>query len=111
MTPDPSGIQVHTKPGGLTTNEHILHVVVLICTGGLWLPAYALFYLFAPMKRVEIYAPQGADPQAVARVRMQAEALSPAEESIKHQRLVIVLVMVVAWLALCGGAAWFTVMT
>lgn len=109
MTPDPSGITVQIKPGGLTTNEHILHAIVAFCTGGLWLPGYAAFYLFAPLKRVEVWASAGVDPQLVARRRMEAEALTPVEQGIKRQRVIVVACLLGAWLLVCGGACAFFV--
>jgi hypothetical protein len=67
-------IQVIAKPGGLSGAAHGVHILICVFTCGLWLPGYLIFMAAAPNQRFEVIAPYGADPQLVARARLEAEA-------------------------------------
>lgn len=66
---DPSGIQIVTKPGGLSGTAHAVHILICVFTCGLWIPGYIAFIAFAPGQRIEVIAPAGTDPQLIAAAR------------------------------------------
>jgi hypothetical protein len=106
-TPPYPGIQVAVKPGGLTTNQHILHVIIAALTCGIWLPIYLLIALGSPVKRVEVFAPPGTPPTAIEAARAQAMVLSPDEEATaSRKRIGLALVLggtLVLLIAVCVG--------
>lgn len=71
---DPSGIQIITKPGGLSGTAHAVHILICVFTCGLWIPGYIAFVAFAPAQRIEVIAPAGTDPQLIAAARASVPA-------------------------------------
>ena len=53
-TPNPYGIQVVTSPGGLSDTAHIVNVIVVLMTCGLWIPVYILLALTAPKVNAQV---------------------------------------------------------
>lgn len=74
---DPSGIQIITKPGGLSGTAHAVHILICVFTCGLWIPGYIAFIAFAPAQRIEVIAPVGTDPQLIAAARLGASPTPP----------------------------------
>lgn len=76
-TPAP---QLIVKPGGLTTGEHLGHIVAIFFTCGLWLPGYIYFAARAPRARYEVAIPYGADPAAVRALYEQVAVMNAAPQ-------------------------------
>jgi LPXTG-motif cell wall-anchored protein len=103
-----------TKPGGMTGTEHAVHILICFFTCGLWIPGYIIMAARAPVQRVEVVVPYGADPAQVAQLRAQAEQTSralPQTGQVTTTKgtvvgALIIVVAVVAWilyLAWWGG--------
>lgn len=97
--------QIVTKPGGLSGAAHAVHILICFVTCGLWIPGYLLFILLAPDKRVEVIAPYGTDPQAVAIARAHAEQLTPQERKNHNTRVIVLLGIPVGAFVLCAVIA------
>ena len=112
MTPDPGnpyGIQVTTSPGGLSQTAHILNVIVVLCTGGLWLLPYLLIVLLAPKRTAQVYAPPGTPQVAIEAARAAAVELTPAEAADRRRTLIGFGIFVgVVFLACIGVWLWGT---
>jgi hypothetical protein len=115
--------QLIVKPGGLTTGEHLVHILVVLVTCGLWIPGYIYFAVKAPKARYEVAIPYGADPAAVqalyaqvaamnAAPQVQPDTRTPEERKAQHRQsiqiAVIVTLGVLAVLALVVANSWLS---
>jgi len=75
--PQYPGVQIITKPGGLSGAAHAVHILICVFTCGLWIPGYIAFIAFAPAQRYEVLAPYGTDPQVIAAARASVERQYP----------------------------------
>ena len=96
--------QIITKPGGLSTAAHAVHILISFFTCGLWLIPYALIVIFSPSTKYEVVTPVGADPAAVRAAYAQV-AQATARERREASRIgnVPVWFVVLAVLAVFAG--------
>lgn len=95
----PPNPYIVTKPGGLSTTEHAIHLLATLFTCGLWLPGYLAFIYFAPKFRYEVLVPFGADPATAQAAHAWVAAASrpatwTAEMRAAHDRKVRVVFIV-----------------
>jgi len=106
--------QLIVKAGGLTTGEHLAHIVGLVFTAGLWLPFYIYFAVRAPKARYEVMVPYGADPAAVQALYAQVaaangqtpqtpEQIAEARTQSRQIAIVIAIGVVVIFAVLVAG--------
>lgn len=93
--------QIISKPGGLSSAAHAVHILITLMTCLAWLPFYILFMLFAPARRTEVIIPFGADPAAV-QAAYAAAAPSKAERRSRNQSLLAIALVLVGLAAFCG---------
>jgi hypothetical protein len=99
---------VITKPGGLSTQEHAIHLIAALFTCGAWLIGYALFAYYAPKVRYEMVIPYGADPADVEALRAQMTPQQQAAQPRLSERTVNIVVASIAVLVLAFAAwAWW----
>ena len=92
--------QVVTKPGGLSSTAHVVHIILCFLTCGVWIPGYVLIWLFAPQRRTEVIVPVGADPQAVRQAYASTD-LTPEERRIHNRKVLYLGIALAALFVAC----------
>jgi hypothetical protein len=95
--PAAPNLQIVTRPGGLSSTAHVVNVIAVLISCGLWLPIYVLMWLAAPMKRVDVIAPAGTPLTAIEAARAQALQLTPEELVVvkSRRRAILILFLVI----------------
>lgn len=102
---NPYGIQVSVGPGGLSSSAHLLCVIVVLLTCGLFIPFYIAMVLTAHPRTVQVYAPAGTPQAAIDAAHAAAYNLTPEERAMRNRQFGVLGILVGGVVLLCV-VAW-----
>jgi hypothetical protein len=108
---NPYGIQVVMKPGGLSSTAHLVNVIVVLLTCGLWIPVWIILAIAAPVKQAEVMAPPGTPQDAINAAYNAAVELTPDERANRNRTFLVFGILAGGVVLLCVGGFAISALT